>query len=122
MGCSQNKESFPLEKAQLLGDTKGQGLRELRSSPAGRSKAATVLDQVRQKGQGLDHLRRRRAHTNLAWRQRRARRQRRRQRRQMRQQILAKTRIQIWQSRREGERRPQVGSVKICISSGVGRG
>jgi hypothetical protein len=95
MGCSQNKESFPLEKAQLLGDTKGQG---------------------------LDHLRRRRAHTNLAWRQRRARRQRRRQRRQMRQQILAKTRIQIWQSRREGERRPQVGSVKICISSGVGRG
>jgi hypothetical protein len=105
MGCSQNKESFPLEKAQLLGDTKGQG-----------------LDQVRQKGQGLDHLRRRRAHTNLAWRQRRARRQRRRQRRQMRQQILAKTRIQIWQSRREGERRPQVGSVKICISSGVGRG
>ena len=34
MGCTQNKESFPLEKAQLLGDTKGQG-----------------LDQVRQKGQ-----------------------------------------------------------------------
>ena len=39
MGCSQNKESFPLEKAQLLGETKGQG-----------------LDQVRQKRQGLDQV------------------------------------------------------------------
>ena len=102
MGCSQNKESSSPEKAHLLGDTKGQG---------------------------LDQVRRRRAHTDPARRWRRARRKRRRQRQQdlsqlrcerperaKLDQILAKTRIQIWQRRLEGERQPDVSSVMICIS------
>jgi len=80
MGCSQTKESFPLEKAQLLGDTKGQG-----------------LDQVRQKRPGLDQVRRRRVHTDPARRWRRARRKRRRQRQQNLAQDLYRVRIQIWQ-------------------------